>query len=118
MENLILRSAATKIPGWDADSRLGAPHGPNLPRFFAALRMTSVKSIWSPYWPGVEKAMITGNDHSGIVVEDLERALAFCRDVLGLEVLARGERDGGPIAHVVGYEDRHLVIADVSACWS
>ena len=59
--------------------------------------------------------MITGINHSGIVVEDLERALVFYRDVLGLQVLARREREGGPISQVVGYADCHLVIADVGA---
>ena len=37
--------SATKNLGRGADSPLGASHGPNLPRFFAALKMTSVKSI-------------------------------------------------------------------------
>jgi catechol 2,3-dioxygenase-like lactoylglutathione lyase family enzyme len=57
--------------------------------------------------------MIKGINHSGIVVADLEQALEFYRDVLGLEVLARRERDGGPISDVVGYDDCHIVIADV-----
>ena len=59
--------------------------------------------------------MITGINHSGIVVEDMERALVFYRDVLGLQVLGRRERDGGPISDVVGDEDCHLTIADVGA---
>ena len=52
--------------------------------------------------------MITGLNHSGLVVEDLERSLHFYRDVIGLEVVRTMERDGGPISDVVGYENTHL----------
>ena len=52
--------------------------------------------------------MITGLNHSGLVVEDLERSVRFYRDVIGLEVVRTFERDGGPISDVVGYENTHL----------
>ena len=52
--------------------------------------------------------MITGLNHSGIVVEDLERSVHFYRDVIGLEVVRTIDRDGGPISQVVGYENTHL----------
>ena len=38
--------------------------------------------------------MITGFNHSGFVVKDIEKEVAFYRDVLGLEVIR--EREAGP----------------------
>ena len=52
--------------------------------------------------------MITGLNHSGLVVEDLEKSVHFYRDVIGLEVVRTIDRDGGPISEVVGYENTHL----------
>ena len=46
---VVLRSGPTNNPGWGADSHLDASDGPDRPRFFAALRMTSVKYMWSDY---------------------------------------------------------------------
>ena len=57
--------------------------------------------------------MITGPNHAGLVVKDLDQALKFYSGVLRLKVLARRERDGGPIDKVVGYDHVHLKIADV-----
>jgi catechol 2,3-dioxygenase-like lactoylglutathione lyase family enzyme len=57
--------------------------------------------------------MITGINHAGLVVKDLEKALEFYHGLLGLKVLARRERDGGPIDKVVGYDSAHLIIANV-----
>ena len=55
--------------------------------------------------------MIKRMHHTGIVVSDLERAVAFYRDGAGLEVQSRYERIGAAIEQVVGYEDAHLLIA-------
>ena len=52
--------------------------------------------------------MITGMHHTGLVVKDLDEALEFYRDVLGLEGVRVGEREGGKISQVVGYENTHL----------
>ncbi len=52
--------------------------------------------------------MITGLNHSGLVVEDLDRSINFYRDVIGLEVVRTLEREGGPISEVVGYENTQL----------
>ena len=49
--------------------------------------------------------------HTGFTVADLERSLAFYRDVLGFEVLAEGEREGGYFAEIVGYPDTHVRMA-------
>lgn len=55
--------------------------------------------------------MITGMHHTGLVVTDLEKALEFYRDVLGLEVVRVTERQGSEISQIVGYEDTHLKAA-------
>ena len=58
---------------------------------------------------------IEGINHNGIVVADLEEAIAFYTDVLGLRVLDRRERVGGPISQVLGYDDTHIRVADLAA---
>ena len=52
--------------------------------------------------------MITGMNHTGFVVRDLDRSMAFYRDVVGLQVVASRERQGAPISHLIGYDDVHL----------
>lgn len=59
--------------------------------------------------------MITGINHNGVVVADLEEAIAFYRDVLGLELVERRERQGGPISQLLAYDDTHIRVADLSA---
>ena len=58
--------------------------------------------------------MITGMHHTGFVVADLDKSVAFYRDVMGLTVNVTRERKGGPITQVLGYEDTHLKIALLS----
>ena len=55
--------------------------------------------------------MIKGFHHTGFVVADLEAAVAFYRDVVGLEEQGRYERIGEGIQQVVGYDNAHLLIA-------
>ena len=52
--------------------------------------------------------MIQRLHHTGFVVRDLNNAVAFYRDVVGLKVIAEYERRGAGIDQVVGYEDAHL----------
>jgi catechol 2,3-dioxygenase-like lactoylglutathione lyase family enzyme len=52
--------------------------------------------------------MIKGMDHMGFIVTDLEKAIAFYRDVVGLPEVRRLERDGGPIDNVLGYRNTHI----------
>jgi len=52
--------------------------------------------------------------HAGVVVSDLEKAIAFYRDVVGLSLADRRERNGGPICQVVGYPETHILIADMA----
>ena len=59
--------------------------------------------------------MITGMNHTGFVVKDLESSTAFYRDVVGLQVVTSRERQGAPISHLLGYDDVHLKIHLLSA---
>ena len=49
--------------------------------------------------------------HAGITVSDLERSVAFYRDLLGLEVLMVFERTTEDIGRIVGYPGARLRIA-------
>ncbi len=52
--------------------------------------------------------MITGMNHTGFVVRDLDASVRFYRDVVGLKIVRTMERDGAPISQVIGYENTHL----------
>jgi catechol 2,3-dioxygenase-like lactoylglutathione lyase family enzyme len=54
--------------------------------------------------------MITGANHTSFTVSDMERSLAFYRDLLGLEVLFDQEGTGGYLAAITGFPDAHLRI--------
>ena len=47
-------------------------------------------------------------NHTGFVVSDMERSLAFYKDVLGLKEEMNGIREGPGISEVVGYPDAKL----------
>jgi len=49
--------------------------------------------------------------HTGFTVSDLDRSVAFYRDLLGCEVLASQEKQGGYLAAIVGYPDVHVRMA-------
>ena len=49
--------------------------------------------------------------HTGYTVDDLDRSLAFYRDLLGMEVVAQQEKQGGYLAAIVGYPDAHVRMA-------
>ena len=55
--------------------------------------------------------MTTGIHHTGYTVSDLDRSLGFYRDLLGMEVLATQEKEGGYLAAIVGYPDAHVRMA-------
>ena len=54
---------------------------------------------------------IAGAHHTGYTVSDLDRSVAFYRDVLGFELLATQEKAGGYLAAIVGYPDAHVRMA-------
>src|ERR1700682_5091349 len=53
--------------------------------------------------------------HTGLTVSDLETSLGFYRDMLGCEVLATQEKQGGYLAAIVGYPDAHVRMAHLRA---
>lgn len=53
---------------------------------------------------------LTGISHTSFTVSNLERSLAFYRDILGLEVLVEIEREGAYIEQVVGFPGASLRI--------
>jgi catechol 2,3-dioxygenase-like lactoylglutathione lyase family enzyme len=59
--------------------------------------------------------LVNGLHHTGLTVTDLDRSLAFYRDLLGLEVVMTQERRGGYFAAIVGYPDAHVRMAHVQA---
>ena len=50
--------------------------------------------------------MIRRLHHTGFVVRDRARAVAFYRDVVGLKLISEYERIGPGIDQVIGYEGR------------
>ena len=57
--------------------------------------------------------MITGMYHSGVVVLDLDRAIEFYRDAVGLKLQGTFEFAGTATGQVVGYEDVKLRTANL-----
>ena len=55
--------------------------------------------------------MIQRLHHTGFVVRNRATAVAFYRDIVGLNVISEYERVGPEIDQVVGYEDAHLKLA-------
>ena len=55
--------------------------------------------------------MISSIHHTGLTVSSLERALAFYRDALGLEVVMEQEKSGGYLTAITGYPDAHVRMA-------
>ena len=48
------------------------------------------------------------NHDTGFVVSDMERSLAFYRELLGLKVETDGIREGEDISRIFGYPDAKL----------
>jgi catechol 2,3-dioxygenase-like lactoylglutathione lyase family enzyme len=53
----------------------------------------------------------SGLHHTCYTVSDLDRSVAFYRDLLGCEVVATQEKQGGYLAAIVGYPDAHVRMA-------
>jgi catechol 2,3-dioxygenase-like lactoylglutathione lyase family enzyme len=58
-----------------------------------------------------EIQMMKGLFHTSITVSNLERSIAFYRDILGLELLYTRESSGEGLSKGVGVENAHLKIA-------
>jgi lactoylglutathione lyase len=61
--------------------------------------------------PSTAANSIEGVSHFGIQVADLERSIAFYRDLLGLEMIAHWVRDQPYIQELVGYPGVELQVA-------
>jgi len=60
--------------------------------------------------------MIVGMTHVGVVVPDIEKAIAFYRDIIGMNHRdGPRESKGGPNAGVVGYKFTHMKIAHMDS---
>ena len=58
---------------------------------------------------------IIAADHTGITVSDLERSLAFWRDVLGFELSHRAHQTGDLAEQITGVPGAEILIAVVKA---
>jgi glyoxylase I family protein len=58
---------------------------------------------------------IVAADHTGITVSNLERSLAFWRDVLGFELSHRAHQTGDLAAQITGVAGAEILIAVVKA---
>ena len=54
---------------------------------------------------------ITGVNHTGLQVRDIERSIAFYRDLIGLDLLAQRESRADYVADIVGYPGAVLQMA-------
>ena len=61
--------------------------------------------------PNPAASSIEGVSHFGIQVADLDRSIAFYRDLLGLELIAHWVRDQPYIQELVGYPGVELNVA-------
>ena len=58
---------------------------------------------------------VIGADHTGITVSNLERSLAFWRDVLGFELSHRAHQTGAMAEEITGVKGAELKLAVVKA---
>ncbi len=58
--------------------------------------------------------MVSAIHHTGLTVSDLDRALAFYRDALGLEVVMEQEKAGGYLAEITGYPEARVRMAHLA----
>ena len=64
-------------------------------------------------WPSPDELPVSGIDHVGITVRELERSLAFYRDLLGLRVIEIS--DDQDVGQIVGIPGARVKIADLDA---
>ncbi len=57
--------------------------------------------------------MLVGTWHFSFTVSDIERSIAFYRDVLGMELVHRQEQANAYTRRLVGYPDAHLRVAQL-----
>src|SRR3954467_14227705 len=65
--------------------------------------------------PGADRLQILSADHTGITVSNLERSLAFWRDVLGFEYSHSAHQAGDMAEQITGVVGAELKLAVVKA---
>ena len=58
---------------------------------------------------------VLGTNHTSFTVSDLDRSLAFFRDVLGFAVTSKAPRDPKAIGHITGVDGARVMVAYVQA---
>jgi lactoylglutathione lyase len=53
---------------------------------------------------------VSGVDHIGLTVMDLERSIGFYTSILECSIVMRQEKKGGYLAAIVGYPDAHVLM--------
>jgi catechol 2,3-dioxygenase-like lactoylglutathione lyase family enzyme len=75
----------------------------------------SVANLIDQNWSTMNSLKILGADHTGITVSDLERSLAFWRDVLGFELSHTAHQTGEMAEQITGVKGAELKLAVVKA---
>jgi diaminopimelate decarboxylase len=57
---------------------------------------------------------VTGLDHVSVACADVDRSLAFYRDLLGLSLRSRGTGSAGPVGEITGLGDAQVEWADLA----
>lgn len=65
--------------------------------------------------PGADRLQILSADHTGITVSNLERSLAFWRDVLGFEFSHAAHQTGELAGEITGVEGAEIKLAVLKA---
>ena len=65
--------------------------------------------------PAGKSKMITAVNHTSFTVSDVERSVAFYKDLLGMELLSLAERDPAFSQKVTGIPGAHLKVAYLKA---
>ena len=63
--------------------------------------------------PSLSALSTTELHHTGITVSNLERSIAFYRDVIGMQVVMRQEKRGGYLGRITGYPNAYVRMAQL-----
>jgi catechol 2,3-dioxygenase-like lactoylglutathione lyase family enzyme len=63
-------------------------------------------------------SIITGVDHVGLTVTDLDRSIKFYTEILECSIVVQQEKEGGYLAAIVGYPDASVRMAHLQPAGS